>query len=90
MIEDIDTAASILLIGTNPRDEAAVLNARLRRAWARGAQVTVVGPAVDLTFDYDHAGTDRAALFALLEKAEQSEDAGIIIIGQGPLREADG
>ncbi len=90
VIEDIDTAASILLIGTNPRDEAAVLNARLRRAWARGAQVTVVGPAVDLTFDYDHAGTDRAALSALLEKAEQSEDAGIIIIGQGALREADG
>lgn len=90
VIEDIDTAASILLIGTNPRDEAAVLNARLRRAWARGAQVTVVGPAVNLTFDYDHAGTDRAALSALLEKAEQSEDAGIIIIGQGALREADG
>ncbi|WP_304613484.1 NADH-quinone oxidoreductase subunit NuoG [Paracoccus sp. (in: a-proteobacteria)] len=90
VIEDIDTAASILLIGTNPRDEAAVLNARLRRAWARGAQVTVVGPAVDLTFDYDHAGTDRAALSALLDKAKQSEDAGIIIIGQGALREADG
>ena len=90
VIEDIDTAASILLIGTNPRDEAAVLNARLRRAWARGAQVTVVGPAVDLTFDYDHAGTDRGALSALLDKAEQSEDAGIIIIGQGALREADG
>ena len=90
VIEDIDTAASILLIGTNPRDEAAVLNARLRRAWARGVQVTVVGPAVDLTFDYDHAGTDRAALSALLDKAEQSEDAGIIIIGQGALREAAG
>ncbi|AZY94532.1 MULTISPECIES: NADH-quinone oxidoreductase subunit NuoG [Paracoccus] len=90
VIEDIDNAMSILLIGTNPRDEAAVLNARLRRAWARGAQVTVVGPAVDLTFDYDHAGTDRAALSALLDKAEQSEDAGIIIIGQGALREADG
>lgn len=90
VIEDIDNAMSILLIGTNPRDEAAVLNARLRRAWARGAQVTVVGPAVDLTFDYDYAGTDRAALSALLDKAEQSEDAGIIIIGQGALREADG
>ncbi len=90
VIEDIDSAASILLIGTNPRDEAAVLNARLRRAWARGAQVTVVGQAVDLTFDYDHAGTDRAALSALLKKAEQSEDAGVIIVGQGALREADG
>ncbi|MFN4061171.1 MAG: NADH-quinone oxidoreductase subunit NuoG [Paracoccus hibiscisoli] len=90
VIEDIDTAGSIVLIGTNPRDEAAVLNARLRRAWARGAQVTVVGQAIDLTFDYDHAGTDRAALSALLEKAEPAEVPGLVILGQGALREADG
>ena len=90
VIEDIDTAETIVLIGTNPRDEAAVLNARLRRAWARGAQVTVVGPAIDLTFDYDHAGTDRAALSALLDRAEPQEKPGLIILGQGALREADG
>lgn len=90
VIEDIDTAETIVLIGTNPRDEAAVLNARLRRAWARGAQVTVVGPAIDLTFDYDHAGTDRAALSTLLDRAELQEKPGLIILGQGALREADG
>src|SRR6056300_1675896 len=61
-IEDIDRAKFIQLIGTNPRDEAPVLNARIRRAWANGAQVGLVGEAVDLTYDYAHAGTDRAAL----------------------------
>ena len=45
----------------------------------------VVGEAVDLTYPYTHAGTDRAALAAL----EPAEDA-IVIVGQGALREADG
>ncbi|WP_265500958.1 NADH-quinone oxidoreductase subunit NuoG [Paracoccus beibuensis] len=89
-IADIDGAVSIVLIGTNPRDEAPVLNARIRKAWVHGAQVTVIGQAVDLTYDYDHAGTDRAALSTLLEKAEASDKPGVVIVGQGALREADG
>lgn len=89
-IADIDTASSIVLIGTNPRDEAAVLNARIRRAWAHGAQVTLVGQAVDLTYDYTHAGVDRAALAELVRDAKPSETPGIVIVGQGALREADG
>ncbi|GAB5434656.1 MAG: NADH-quinone oxidoreductase subunit NuoG [Epibacterium sp.] len=84
-IEDIDTARDIILIGTNPRDEAPVLNARIRKAWLKGANVKLVGPAADLTYDYEHLGTDRAALDAL----SAIEDA-IVIVGQGALREADG
>ncbi|MFY9466300.1 MAG: NADH-quinone oxidoreductase subunit NuoG, partial [Lentibacter algarum] len=61
-IEDIDTAQMIQLIGTNPREEAPVLNARIRRAWARGADVGLIGQAVDLTYEYAHMGDDRAAL----------------------------
>ncbi len=45
-----------MLIGCNPRDEAPVLNARIRKAWTTGAKVGVVGPKVDLTYDYYHAG----------------------------------
>nr|WP_111298597.1 NADH-quinone oxidoreductase subunit NuoG [Paracoccus saliphilus] len=90
VIADIDTAGTIVLIGTNPRDEAPVLNARIRRAWTRGAQVTLVGDAVDLTYDYAHAGTDRAALAQLLRDAQPGEGPGLIILGQGALREADG
>ena len=93
-IEDIDTADMILLIGTNPRDEAPVLNARIRKAWAAGAQVALIGEAVDLTYDYFHAGTDRAALQAMIDKGVSDETREtkntIVIVGQGALREADG
>ncbi len=84
-IEDIDTAQEIILIGTNPRDEAPVLNARIRKAWLKGANVKLVGKAVDLTYDYDHVGTDRAALDGL-----SASEGAVVIVGQGALREADG
>ncbi|MBS8226529.1 NADH-quinone oxidoreductase subunit NuoG [Vannielia litorea] len=85
-IEDIDSAESIVLIGTNPRAEAPVLNARIRKAWLRGADVSLVGPAADLTYDYTHLGTDRGALPKLKEGREDT----VVVIGQGALREADG
>ncbi|SFQ94751.1 NADH-quinone oxidoreductase subunit NuoG [Poseidonocella sedimentorum] len=88
-IEDIDTAQRILLIGTNPRDEAPVLNARLRKAWAAGAEITLVGPAADLTYAYHHAGDDRAALSSALDGFGEGAPA-LIILGQGALRGADG
>ncbi|GGH21500.1 NADH dehydrogenase subunit G [Cribrihabitans marinus] len=92
-IEEIDTAESILLIGTDPRTEAPVLNARIRKAWSHGAQVAVVGPAVDLTYDYYHAGDDRAALQKVVDMGGDDEIRGkrsIVIVGQGALTEADG
>ena len=55
-VEDIDTAQAIMLIGTDPRSEAPVLNARIRKAWTRGANVGLVGQPVDLTYDYTHLG----------------------------------
>ena len=92
-IEDIDTAGGILLIGTNPRLESPVLNARIRKAWANGAQVGLIGQAVDLTYDYHHFGTDRAALaehVKLAETAPPDAKQGIVIVGQGAINEADG
>ena len=92
-IEDIDGAKMIQLIGTNPRLEAPVLNARIRRAWTKGAQIGLVGPAVDLTYDYAHVGSDRAAL-AKLSAMEISEETKakptLVILGQGAITEADG
>ena len=84
-IEDLDSARHFVLIGTNPRDEAPVLNARLRKAWIKGAEITVVGPKIDLTYDYHHAGTDRGAL----EGLNVPEDA-VVIVGMGALHDADG
>lgn len=91
-IEDIDSAKFIQLIGTNPRDEAPVLNARIRKAWLNGAQVGLVGQPADLTYDYVHAGTGRDALAGLLEKdyGPVKEAPSVVIVGQGALREADG
>jgi NADH-quinone oxidoreductase subunit G len=91
-IADIDTAAAILLVGTNPRLEAPVLNARIRRAWSRGARIGLVGPVADLTYDYTHVGTDRAALASLLKQdvAGLAGKATLVIVGQGALTGADG
>jgi len=84
-IEDIDAAQTILLIGTNPREESPVLNARLRKAWSRGANISRVGAPVDLTFDVIELGTDRAAL-----EGVKATEGALVIIGQGALNEADG
>ncbi|MBF9038686.1 MAG: NADH-quinone oxidoreductase subunit NuoG [Paracoccaceae bacterium] len=91
-IEDIDHADHIILIGTNPRLEAPVVNARIRKAWARGANVEVIGEAADLTYDYAHLGTDRAGLEKTLSRAAGAgaKQASLVIIGQGAMREADG
>lgn len=91
-IEDIDSAKFIQLIGTNPRTEAPVLNARIRKAWSAGADVGLVGEPVDLTYDYAHVGTDRAALDSLLGKdyGDVLDAPSVVIVGQGALQEADG
>ena len=92
-IEDIDGAGAILLIGTNPRLEAPVLNARIRKAWSRGAQVGLIGEAADLTYDYIHIGTDRDALARHAEAASGAgpdENPGIVIVGIGALTGPDG
>ncbi|UXX83964.1 NADH-quinone oxidoreductase subunit NuoG [Roseovarius pelagicus] len=88
-IEEIDTAKTILIVGADPRVEAPVLNARIRKAWLAGARVGVIGPKIDLTFDYHHFGTDRDALTKLVGKVEEKPDT-IVIVGQGALQEADG
>ena len=90
-IEDIDTAKRILLIGTNPRVEAPVLNARIRKAWSKGADVALIGAAADLTYDYAHLGTGRQALVDLLNDDLATDGTpGLVIVGQGALNEADG
>ncbi len=92
LIEDVDHAQKVLLIGTNPRVEAPVLNARIRKAWLNGADVVLVGEGADLTYEYEHFGTDRAALEKLagLDMSDLAEKECVVIVGQGALREADG
>ncbi|MEM7060284.1 MAG: NADH-quinone oxidoreductase subunit NuoG [Pseudomonadota bacterium] len=92
-IADVDGAESILLIGTNPRLEAPVLNSRIRKAWLAGANVHLVGAPVDLTYDYSHLGTGPNDLMRLA-----AEDPGdelrakrtVVILGAGVVARPDG
>ena len=96
-IAAIEQADAILLVGTNPRHEATMVNARIRKAWlAKRVKVGVVGPAVDLTYPYTHIGVGAGDLEALmngkhdfakvLEKAERP----MIIVGMGAFAREDG
>ncbi len=91
-IEDIDSADMIQLIGCNPRVDAPVLNARIRKAWINGAMVGLAGEAVDLTYDYAHVGTGRAALESLSSRAigDAKDKNTLVIIGASALTGADG
>ncbi|MCX8225232.1 MAG: NADH-quinone oxidoreductase subunit NuoG [Sulfitobacter sp.] len=91
-IEDIDTAKAIMLIGTNPAVEAPVLNARIRKAWSRGADIGHVGPAADLTYDHAHLGDGPSVLTDLLKRdhSNVAEKKSIIIVGMGALAREDG
>jgi len=88
-VEDIDNAKVIYLIGTNPRDEAPVLNARIRKAWLNGADVKLIGVAADLTYDAEHLGPGRATVEKVLSDASEAENA-LVIIGQGAICDDDG
>jgi len=89
-IEDIETAKHIYLIGSNPRDEAPVLNARIRKVWSKGATVHVLGPKdMDLTYDFEWVGPGRGPLNKLVAEA-QPVDGALVIVGQGALTEGDG
>ena len=62
-INGCEEADLVLLIGTNPRYEAPILNARLRKGWIHNElDVGVLGPAVDLSYDYEHLGDSTEAL----------------------------
>ncbi|MBM9594105.1 NADH-quinone oxidoreductase subunit NuoG [Roseitranquillus sediminis] len=91
-IEDIDHARHIMLIGTNPRQEAPVLNARVRKAWLHGAVVEHVGEPVDLTYEHRNVGHDRKALASLLERDDDGvrEVPSIVVIGMAALVGDDG
>ena len=86
-IEEIDDAQAVLLIGTNPRTEAPVLNSRIRKAWLRGASVTAIGEAADLTYEHEHLGE---SLGALRDFDRLDAERALVILGQDALTRSDG
>ena len=96
-IAGIEGADACLLIGTNPRWEGAVLNARLRKRFlAGGFQVMSVGPSADLTFPVEHLGAGPEHLVNIAAgnhpaaQALKDVERPMLIVGQGALTRADG
>ena len=90
-IEGIEKADAILLIGTNPRIEAPVLNARiLKRFHQGGLLVGVIGEKVDLGYEYTYLGAGPQSLEALMEHAPANKQFPMFIVGTGAVARPDG
>jgi NADH-quinone oxidoreductase subunit G len=66
-IPGIDQADALLIVGSNPRREAAVLNARIRKRWRQGHfPIALIGERVDLTYPYHYLGAGADSLTELV------------------------
>ncbi|KAF0128819.1 MAG: nuoG, partial [Methylocystaceae bacterium] len=89
-VAGIEQAGAALIIGANPRKEAPVLNARLRKRWLRGDfKISLVGERADLTYDYDYLGAGPESLLQFIRSAKPAEKL-LVIVGQGALARDDG
>jgi NADH-quinone oxidoreductase subunit G len=96
-VHGIDRADAILLIGSNPRWESPVLNARIRKRYVAGkCAIASIGPSVDLTYPVERLGAGPATLRELAdgklsfsEKLKAAKNP-LIIVGMGALARADG
>ncbi len=96
-IAGIEDADACLLVGSNPRLEAPIINARLRKRMVEGGfKVGMVGEAVDLTYRYEHLGAGPQTLKEIADGTHsfweilKSAERPMIIVGQGALTHADG
>jgi NADH-quinone oxidoreductase subunit G len=96
-IAGIDQADALLIIGSNPRKEAAVLNARIRKRWRSGAlKIGVVGAKADMTYAHDYIGAGTDSLSDLAAGKHSFADVlkgaknPIVLVGAGALVRQDG
>jgi len=87
-IAGIEQADGLLIVGSNPRKEAPVLNARIRKRWRAGNfRVGLIGEQADLTYKYDYLGAGPDTLASVDFSGLQKP---IVLIGQGALARPDG
>jgi NADH-quinone oxidoreductase subunit G len=96
-IAGIDQADALLIIGSNPRKEAAVFNARIRKRWRSGQlKIGVIGAKADMTYAHEYigAGTDSLAELAAGKHSFADVLKGaknpVVLIGAGALARQDG
>lgn len=96
-IEGIEDCDATLIIGSNPRREAAILNARLRKRWRMSElPIGLIGEPVDLRFGHEYLGAGPETLAGLVDGSNKfaaklkRAKKPMIIIGQGALARGDG
>jgi len=96
-IAGLDDCDALLLVGCNPRLDAPVLNARIRKGWVgRDMKVAVIGEQADLTYSYDYLGAGAASLSQFSKsrsgfaKAFRDAKKPMVIVGAGALTRDDG
>jgi NADH-quinone oxidoreductase subunit G len=90
-IAGIDEADAIMIIGANPRIEAPVLNARIRKRWLKGnCLIGIVGQKLDLTYPYNYLGAGPESLAAFVDHPPASKEKPMFILGAGALARPDG
>lgn len=96
-IAGIEQADAVLLVGTNPRAEAVLINARLRKRYLKGdLQIAHIGPRVDLTYPTEYLGDQASLLKDILDNTHpfaaklKIAQYPMIIVGQGALNRRDG
>ena len=96
-IAGIEDADAVLIVGSNPRKEAALVNARIRKTFlAKGLKVGLVGEAADLTYPFEYIGAGPQSLEALaagehpFAEVLRAAERPMIIVGMGALARGDG
>ena len=90
-VAGIDQADGLLIVGSNPRKEAPVLNARIRKRWRKGGFfINVIGENADLTYDYKYLGAGPETLAGLVDQTFTKMERPMLLIGQGALAREDG
>ena len=96
-IAGIEEADACLLVGTNPRHEAPLINARLRKRFLRGGfSVASIGPEIDLTYAVERVGTGPKDLQSVaaghnpMERTLETAERPMIVLGMGALARPDG
>jgi NADH-quinone oxidoreductase subunit G len=90
-IAGIDQADAIVLVGTYPRHEAAMVNARIRRAWVeRKVPVFVIGESCDYNYPVTYLGAGAKALEELMKRGLNDAKKPMVIVGAATLARRDG
>jgi len=96
-IAALESADAVLIVASNPRIEAPLLNARLRKAWLRNkAEIAIIGPEADLTYPCQHLGNSPDVLESLARarsgfaKTLKNAQRPVMLVGMGAFMRADG